>query len=68
MDTPRKGVEQGRAWEGVPDSNISPIAKPETPDVSPNKGTLSVMDDIAQEVPQTDFDSRVLGEERAGEA
>lgn len=57
---------QGRAWEGAPDSSVSPTAKPEATDVSPNKGILSVTDDFAQEVPWTDLDSRALGEARAG--
>lgn len=57
---------QGRAREGVPDSNIFPIVKPETTKVTPNQGILSVMDDSAQEVPRSDFDSRVLGGVRLG--
>lgn len=32
--------------------NISPVAKPEATEVSPNRGTLSVMEDFAQEVPR----------------
>jgi hypothetical protein len=35
---------------GVPDVNIFPTATPEDTEVSPNKGTLSVMDQFAQEV------------------
>lgn len=67
MDTPGRG-RQGRAQERVPDSSISPIAKPEATEVAPTKGTVSVMDEFAQEVPRTDLDSRVLWEERTGEA
>lgn len=66
MDTLGGGGGQGRAREGVRDSRVSPIAKPEATDVSPNKRILSVTDDFAQEVPRTNLDSRVLGEERAG--
>lgn len=57
---------QGRAREGAPDGNISPVVKPESTKVSPNKGTLSVMDDFAQEVLRRDLDSGVLGEGRLG--
>lgn len=65
VDTPGRG-RQGRAQPGVSDSNISPVAKPEATEVTPNRGTLSVTDNIAQEVPQTDLDYGVLGEGRAG--
>lgn len=67
MDTPGRG-RQGRAQERVPDSNISPIAKPEATEVAHNEGTVSVMEEFAQEVPCTDLDSRVLWEERTSEA
>lgn len=35
---------------GPPDVNIFPTATPEATEVAPNKGTLSVMEQFAQEV------------------
>lgn len=40
----------GRVREDPPDMTISPTATPEPTEVFPNKGTLSVLDESAQEV------------------
>lgn len=73
----RPGEGRARAQERAPDPNVSPTAKPEATEVSPNKGILSVVDDFAQEVSGAGprfqgpvggggLHSCILGEERAG--
>lgn len=46
--------------------NVFPTAIPETTEVIPNRGTLSVMEELAQEVPRDNPDARVLGGEGSG--
>ncbi|KAG5200874.1 hypothetical protein JEQ12_005408 [Ovis aries] len=43
-------VKTGAAGIAEATARLSVFAKPEAPEVSPNKGTLSVMDDFAQEI------------------
>ncbi|XP_040108496.1 basal cell adhesion molecule [Oryx dammah] len=43
-------VKMGTAGTAEATARLSVFAKPEAPEISPNKGTLSVMDDFAQEI------------------
>lgn len=43
-------VKAGAAGTAEATARLKVFAKPEAPEVSPNKGILSVMDDFAQEI------------------